>query len=245
MKITPLVAAASLFAGCATQNPTSPQDPYEGFNRKVYSFNETVDSNVLKPVAQAYTKATPSFVRTGVGNFFGNIGDAWSCVNNLLQGKPAEGAEDFSRVMINSFIGVFGLFDVATEAGIPKHNEDFGQTLGKWGVGPGPYVVIPFIGPSTVRDTAALPADYLADPWGYVYPVHTRNAGYAIRIVNRRASLLEGEKLVYGAALDRYQFMRDAYLQRRKNLVNDNKGEENLPTYDEDIFDAPVKPNSK
>ena len=245
LRAASLVAIMSFFTGCATQHSTSPQDPYEGFNRTVFSFNQTVDSNVLKPVAQAYQKVTPTPLQTGIGNFFGNLGDLWSCANNLMQGKAAEGAEDFSRVMINSFIGVFGIFDVATEAGIPKHNEDFGQTLGRWGVGSGPYLVLPFIGPSTVRDTVALPADYLADPWGYVYPVHTRNAGYAVRIVHRRASLLDGEKLVDGAALDRYQFMRDAYLQRRKNLVNDNKGEENLPVYDEDIFDAPGQPSGK
>jgi len=147
--------------------------------------------------------------------------------------------------MVNSFIGIFGIFDVATEAGIPKHNEDFGQTLGKWGVGSGPYLVLPFLGPSTARDTAGLPADFMADPWGYTYPVRVRNVGYATRIVDKRAALLDGEKLINGAALDRYQFMRDAFLQRRQNLINDNRGTENLPNYDEDILDEPVQKNGK
>ncbi|RJX33541.1 MAG: VacJ family lipoprotein [Oxalobacter sp.] len=236
LKIIALAMGVALLTGCATGS--NPQDPYEGFNRSVFTFNDNVDKFALKPVAQAYQKVTPSFVQTGIGNFFGNLGDVWNCANNLMQGKGADAASDFSRVMINSFIGVLGIFDVASEAGLPKHNEDFGQTLGKWGVSSGPYLVLPFLGSSTLRDTAGLPADFLADPWGYTKPVRVRNVGYGVRLVHKRAVLLDAEKLVDGAALDRYQFRRDAYLQRRANLISDNGQSEDLPNYDEDGLGA-------
>jgi len=232
-KIAALFLMTLLFSGCASTN-NNPEDPYEGYNRAMFTFNEKVDKVVLKPVAKTYKKVTPSVVQTGVGNFFGNISDVWICANNLMQGKGEDAANDFSRVMINTTIGVLGIFDVASEAGIPKHNEDFGQTLGKWGVGPGPYIVLPFFGPSTARDTVALPLDLYTDPWGHVYPVRYRNAGTAVRIVHKRATLLDAEKLVKGAALDRYQFMRDAYLQRRQSLINDNGKTGDLPQYEEE-----------
>lgn len=232
LRIAAFSAVAVLLTGCATGN--NPQDPYEGYNRAMFTFNDKVDKVALKPVAKAYKSVAPSFVQTGIGNFFGNLADIWICANNLMQGKGQDGANDFSRVMINSTLGVFGIFDIASEAGIPKHNEDFGQTLGKWGVGPGPYLVLPFLGSSTLRDTAGLPADFLADPWGYTMPVRVRNVGYGVRIVHKRAGLLDAEKLVRGAALDRYQFMRDGYLQRRENLIDDNGVlEEDLPVYEE------------
>lgn len=231
-KIAALFVTAVIFSGCAA--PKNPEDPYEGFNRAIFTFNEKVDKVALKPVAKVYKSVTPSFLQTGVGNFFGNIADIWIGANNLMQGKGEDGVSDFARVMINSSIGIFGIFDIASEAGLPKHNEDFGQTLGKWGVGPGSYIVLPFFGPSTARDAVALPLDLYTDPWGHVYPVRYRNVGIGVRIVHKRAGLLDAETLVRGAALDRYQFTRDAYLQRRENLVDDNGVlEEDLPVYEE------------
>lgn len=231
-KIAALLVTAVLFSGCAA--PKNPEDPYEGFNRAVFTFNEKVDKVALKPAAKVYKNWTPSFVQTGIGNFFGNLADIWIGANNLMQGKGEDGVSDLARVMINSSVGLLGFLDIASEAGLPKHNEDFGQTLGKWGVDSGPYVVLPILGSSTVRDTAALPADFLADPWGYTNPVRVRNVGYGVRIVHKRAGLLDAETLVKGAALDRYQFIRDAYLQRRENLIDDNgEIEEDLPVYEE------------
>ena len=222
--------AAVLLSGCAT-TAQNPKDPYEGFNRAMFSFNEAVDNVAVKPVATVYQNVLPSFVRTGVGNFFGNIGDIWIAVNNLLQGKAEDGMSDVARVIINTTFGVAGIFDVATEAGLPKHNEDFGQTLGKWGCSSGPYVVLPILGSSTVRDTIALPADFFGDPVGYKHPVHVRNQARVLRFVDRRAAALEPVKLIEEAALDKYEFVRDAYLQRRQNQIEDNGAAK--PNYDD------------
>lgn len=211
-------AALALLGGCATTNP---QDPLEGYNRTVFRFNDAVDRTVLKPTATAYKNVTPSFVQTGVNNFFGNLSDAWSAVNNLLQGKGQAGMGDVTRVAVNSTFGIFGLLDIASEAGIPKHNEDFGQTLGVWGVPSGPFVMLPILGPSTVRDTAALPADIGGDIWKYKEPANWRNIGAAIRVVDKRATLLDAGNLLEDAALDRYEFIRDGYMQRRQSQVYD------------------------
>src|SRR5690606_11774512 len=155
-KILGACALAVLMTGCATAPDTAdPRDPFEGFNRTVFRFNDAVDEAVLKPVATGYQKVTPSFVQTGVSNFFGNIGDVWSAVNNLRQGKLEAGMSDGMRVAINTTFGFVGLLDIASEAGLTKHKEDFGQTLGVWGVPSGPYLVLPLLGPSTIRDTAA------------------------------------------------------------------------------------------
>lgn len=221
------IAAALLLTGCAT--PRNTQDPLEGYNRAVFRFNDAVDRSVLKPTATAYKKATPSFVQTGVNNFFGNLSDAWSGVNNLLQGKGEAGMGDVTRFAFNSTFGIFGLLDIASEAGIPKHNEDFGQTLGVWGVPSGPYLMLPLLGPSTVRDTAALPADIGADIWKYKRPDNWRNIGSAIRVVDKRATLLDASSLLEDAALDRYEFIREGYLQRRQSQVYDG----NVPYEDE------------
>jgi phospholipid-binding lipoprotein MlaA len=216
-----LAAAAAVLAlsGCATTS--NPQDPLEGYNRAVFSFNDAVDRTVLKPTATAYKNVTPSFVQTGVSNFFGNLSDAWSAVNNLLQGKGQAGMGDVTRVAVNSTFGIFGLLDIASEAGIPKHNEDFGQTLGVWGVPSGPYLMLPLLGPSTVRDTAALPADIGGDIWKYKEPANWRNIGAGVRVIDKRASLLDASSLLEDAALDRYEFIRDGYLQRRQSQVYD------------------------
>ena len=198
----------------------NPRDPLEGFNRAMFSFNDTVDVAIVKPVAQAYRSATPSFVQTGVGNFFSNIGDVWNAVNNLLQGRVNDGATDVMRFAINSTIGIGGLLDIGSAAGMPKHNEDFGQTLGRWGVKSGPYLVLPVLGPSTVRDALATPVDMKGDLWNYKYPMHVRNIGTFVRLVDKRASVLDAGSLLEEAALDKYVFFRDAYLQRRAGQVN-------------------------
>ncbi|MCA1857295.1 VacJ family lipoprotein [Massilia oculi] len=213
------IAAALLLTGCATTG--NPQDPLEGYNRAMFSFNDAVDRSVLKPTATAYKNVTPSFVQTGVNNFFGNLSDVWSAVNNLLQGKGEAGMGDLSRVTLNTTFGVLGLFDLASEAGLPKHNEDFGQTLGVWGIPSGPFLMLPVLGPSTVRDTAALPADMGGDIWKYKEPANWRNIGAAVRVVDKRASLLDATNLLEDVALDRYEFLRDAYLQRRQSQVYD------------------------
>lgn len=214
------VAAVAALSGCAS-TAANPQDPLEGYNRAVFSFNDAVDRSVLKPTATAYKNVAPGFLQTGVNNFFGNLSDAWSAVNNLLQGKGQAGMGDVTRVALNSTFGIFGLLDIASEAGIPKHNEDFGQTLGAWGVPSGPYLMLPLLGPSTVRDTAALPADFAGDAWKYKQPVNWRNVGSAVRVVDKRASLLDASNLLEDAALDRYEFIRDGYMQRRQSQVYD------------------------
>lgn len=216
-RIAALVLAVTL-TGCATSN--NPNDPIEGFNRAVFSFNDTADKAIVKPVAQAYSYVTPNFVQTGVGNFFGNLGDLWSAVNQLLQGRVEAGVTSFMRVAINTTFGIGGLLDVSTEMRLPRQKSDFGQTLGRWGVGSGPYVVIPLLGPSTLRDTAALPVDVTFDPWSHKRPVDWRNVGTAINLIDRRAQLLDASNLLEDVALDRYDFIRDAYLQRRQSQID-------------------------
>jgi phospholipid-binding lipoprotein MlaA len=206
--------------GCATTQGNA-SDPFEGFNRKVFIFNDKLDQVALKPAAKAYRAVLPSFVQTGVGNFFSNLGDVWTGINNVLQGKVGDGATDFLRFALNSTLGLAGLFDISSDAGIPKHKEDFGQTLGKWGVVSGPYLVLPLLGSSTVRDTAALPLDFKGDIWSYQDPVYIRNIGMGVRVVDARASVLDATDLIESAALDRYVFVRDAFLQRRESRVND------------------------
>lgn len=217
-----LVLALSLvLGGCAaTRNPV---DPLEGFNRSMFVFNDAFDRTALKPAAVTYKTLTPTFVQTGIGNFFGNIGDVWTAVNNLLQGNLGDGFTDVMRVAVNTTLGFGGLLDIGSEAGLPKHNEDFGQTLGKWGVKSGPYVVLPFFGSSTLRDSLALPVDYQADPWGYADPVWVRNTGSVVRVIDLRAVVLDASNLIEEAAIDRYEFVRDAYLQRRQNKITNGE----------------------
>jgi phospholipid-binding lipoprotein MlaA len=225
-----ILTVTLILSGCATTNP---KDPFEGFNRVMFNFNDTVDQAAVKPAAQVYS-ALPTFLQTGVGNFFGNLGDVSTAINNFLQGKPADGLSDVMRVAVNSTMGLGGLLDIGTEAGLPKHKEDFGQTLGKWGVKSGPYIVLPLLGSSTLRDTAALPLDFQADPWWhYTRPVHVRNLGAALRAIDQRAAVLEASNLIEEAALDRYVFVRDAYMQRRESKVRD--GESPTSTYEYDV----------
>jgi phospholipid-binding lipoprotein MlaA len=232
LRLALVAFAFAALAGCATtggptgipeaeKTPGQRADPWENWNRKVFSFNDAVDEAVLKPVAKAYQKVVPELVRRGVTNFFGNFADAWSGVNNLLQGKVVEGATDFMRVATNTVFGIGGLFDVASEAGMEKHHEDFGQTLGHWGLGAGPYMVLPLFGPSTLRDTASLPVDLYASPLIAVQTDEVRWGLTVLGFVNQRANLLGATNLLDDVALDRYSFVRDAYLQRRRSLVHD------------------------
>jgi phospholipid-binding lipoprotein MlaA len=214
-----VVALAGSLGGCATSG--NPKDPIEGFNRAMYAFNEGLDQVIIKPVAKGYDAVLPTPVRTGVTNFFGNIADLFIGVNNLLQGKPGQAASDLGRVVLNTTVGILGIFDVATPAGLEKHEEDFGQTFGRWGVGPGAYVVVPFFGPRNVRDTVGLVLDVKADPVAGIDHVPTRNTLLALRIVDIRADLLPADKVIEEAALDKYTYVRDGYLQRRRSLIYD------------------------
>jgi len=212
---------SGMMAGCATSGG-NPADPLERINRPIFAFNDATDRWVFTPVAKGYRFVLPGFVRTGISNFFSNLDDVWVSVNDVLQGKFQGGLEDFTRVIFNSTFGIGGLFDFASPVGLPKHNEDFGQTLGAWGVASGPYVVIPFLGPSTFRDGFGLIFDYNADlVYWATESVPVRNSLYATRAISNRAKLLDATNLLEQAALDRYTFVRDAWLQRRRNLVYD------------------------
>jgi phospholipid-binding lipoprotein MlaA len=204
-------------------------DPWEGFNRAMFSFNDGLDTYALKPVSQGYKAIMPDIAETGVSNFFGNLSDVGTLLNNLLQGKFSNATQDFARIAFNSTFGLAGLIDVATPMGIEKHDEDFGQTFGYWGVESGPYLVLPFFGPTTVRDGIGRVPDYLVDPVRQLDDNGARNAMYATRIINDRAELLEAEKLISG---DKYTFIRDAYLQKRAFSIVDGDGE----NYDESNF---------
>lgn len=221
---------ASLW-GCAT---TAQPDPLEPINRKVFAFNDAVDQAVIAPTARAYRDVVPSPVRTGVSNFFGNISDIWSAVNSFLQFKGGDGLRTSLRVGLNTFIGFGGVLDIASEAGLESSNEDFGQTLGYWGVEPGAYVVWPLLGPSTVRDSAALPLDAQATPNVFIHDRAVQNSLTALRVVDVRARLLGASRLLDDASLDKYLFTRDAYLQRRRSLVYDGN-----PPDEEDEAPAP------
>ena len=212
--------------GCATAPGGNPSDPFESLNRSVFSFNDSLDRAVIKPVAIVYRDVTPSPVRIGVTNFFGNLKDVWSVVNNGLQGKGEHAGDSLGRVMINTVFGLGGLLDMAGEANIPKHTEDFGQTLGVWGVPAGPYLVLPVLGPSTVRDTAALIVDTQADVVSTTGNIPVRNTLQVTRAVNVRANLLKAGNLLDEAALDRYTFAREVHLQRRRSLIRPNDQEE-------------------
>lgn len=218
-------AAAALLAGCAAagaQTAAGPAaDPWEGFNRAVFGFNDAVDEAVLKPLAQTYRAVLPRPVRTGIGNVYGNFDDAWSAVNHLLQGKGQSGLEMTMRVLVNSTFGLLGLLDPASEMRLERRSEDLGQTLAVWGVGSGPYVVLPLLGPSTVRDTLALPADRAVSPARLADREARRVAVTALGIVDTRANLLATTELLGQVALDRYTFVRDAYLSRRRDQIFD------------------------
>jgi phospholipid-binding lipoprotein MlaA len=234
-------------SGCASTTAQNPADPFEKFNRSMFTFNDKVDQYALKPTATVYKRVLPSFVQTGVYNFFSNLADVWTAANNLMQGRVEDGVSDVMRFAINSTFGLGGLIDVGSDAGLPKHRQDFGATLGVWGVHSGPYVVLPLLGPSTVRDTAALPLDWKGDLWRYVDPVNVRNIGIGVRVVDMRAGVLDASNLIEDAALDRYEFIRDAYLQRRASKISSSRerGPDSVyrPLPDEDL-DVDMKTNN-
>jgi len=227
---------AGMSAGCATSGG-NPADPLEPLNRVVFSFNDAADKAVIKPVARAYRAVLPGIVRTGVSNFFSNLEDIWISVNDVLQGKFQEGIDDLGRVLFNSTFGIAGIFDFASQLGFQKHNEDFGQTLGSWGVGSGAYLVLPILGPSTIRDGFGLLLDTQADLVFKIDGVPVHNSLYGTRAIANRANLLDASSVIEQAALDKYAFVRDAWLQRRRNLVYDG----NPPREREDPDDEPTK----
>jgi phospholipid-binding lipoprotein MlaA len=212
---------AALFIAAGAAQAQDAKDPLEGWNRAVFGFNEGLDAAVLKPVATGYKTVVPELVRSGVSNVFANIGDGWSAINQLLQGKPVAAAQMTMRVATNSLFGIAGLFDVASDLGIERQQEDFGQTLGRWGLPPGPYIVLPLLGPSSLRETAALPVDMQWRPAALSNDSATRVGLSTLQLIDVRASLLGASRIVDDIALDKYVFVRDGYLSRRRSLVYD------------------------
>lgn len=225
-----IVVGVLCLTGCATGPQTNPADPLEPLNRSVFRFNDTLDENVLKPVATGYRDYTPSLVQTGVRNVFNNFSDVSAILNNGLQLKGRQAASSLMRVVVNTTVGVYGLFDVATAIKLERYPEDFGQTLGYWGVRSGPYLVLPLLGPSTVRDTAGLPVDWQVDPVNNERIAHFGPETQILRIVDKRASYLAAGNMLNEASIDKYAFLRDAYLQRRRSQIFDgNPPDEELP----------------
>ena len=229
-------------SGATAAAPPPPIDPWENWNRKVYAFNDAIDIAVLMPVAKAYRDNVPSLVRTGVSNVLGNIYDVWSAANHLLQGKVNTGLEMGMRVMVNTFVGLGGLLDPATEMKLERRSEDFGQTLGRWGIGNGPYVVLPLLGPSTVRDTVGVLVDRQVAPSTLPDTSAGRYAVAGVELVNIRAGLLSTGQLLDQVALDKYSFVRDAYLAQRRDALYD--GAPPMETFEDDGADAPAQPEA-
>lgn len=231
------LATAALLAGCAhVQNP-APNDPWESYNRSMYAFNDTVDRAFLKPIATGYEKVTPRPVRTCIHNIFGNLGDVWSGINSLLQGRGRDFVDTLGRVLFNSTMGLGGCIDVASMNGARKIPNDFGMTLGVWGFGAGPYFVLPFLGPSTVRDATGTAVSFASpiSPTAAIFAIDdvpVRNSIVGLYIVDTRAGLLQADRLVDQIALDKYSFIRDAYLQRRKAMLDSRRAGEHASTQD-------------
>ena len=220
-----LMALVGLSLLSAMSQAASEEDPWESFNRPIFRFNDTVDTYALKPIAQGYRAVTPQFLEDGVHNVFGNIGDVGNLANNLLQGKLHNAGVDTGRLIFNTTFGVLGFFDVAKHMGLRKNDEDFGQTLGVWGLNSGPYLVIPLLGPSTVRDATGRVPDSFLTPYPYMDHVPTRNVTRGVQVVDTRANLLQAERLVSG---DKYIFIRNAYLQSREFKVKDGQVEDDF-----------------
>lgn len=244
-RIATVAAAGALMAGCAAPQHPDPRDPWEGFNRGVYKFNDTVDRAVFKPVAQAYTYVTPEPVRSCVHNIFSNVGDLWSGTNSFLQGRGHDFVNTLGRFLFNTTMGVGGCFDVASANGARKIPNDFGTTLGVWGFSQGPYLVLPFFGSVSVRDGVGLVGDWQGRMHGYmgvsaIDNVPLRNSLWGLEVVDTRASLLNATDTIDRVALDPYSFVRDAYLQRRAAMVNGQRvdDESSLPNYEDDEDDA-------
>lgn len=237
-----LLAVLSLSA-CSSVPAKNPADPFESFNRSMYSFNDGLDKAVLKPVAKGYSTVMPELGQTMIGNFFSNLDDVLVTMNDLLQFKFKQAFSDGMRLLVNSTVGIGGLIDVASRGSLPKHHEDLGQTLGYWGMGSGPYLVLPLLGPSSLRDGLGLYGDSLASPISRTRPIRNRNQLIVTKAVNRRAQLLESEQVLDEAALDRYQFLRDAYLANRLDLVYDgNPPRQKYENFDDE--DSTVAPAS-
>jgi phospholipid-binding lipoprotein MlaA len=249
MNLKRLIAAIAitvvvLLQGCAsTASPNASNmasdrggsDPFESMNRVTSTFNAGIDAALVKPLAQAYKFVTPPPIRMMVGNFFGNLNDLWTGANNLLQGKPKNAVSDFTRFTVNTVWGLLGLVDIASDLGLEKHNEDFGQTLGVWGVSPGPYLVLPILGPSSVRDTAGLIPDSLASPLRSIKHQSTYYSFLGTRAIDTRAGFLSAERFIDSASLDDYAFFRNGFFQRRFSQVYDgNPPEQAAPKYDDD-----------
>ena len=230
--------ALMLLQGCATAPNASgnPADPLEPLNRSVFKFNDELDRTIIKPVAVVYRDVTPQLVRRGVTNFFANISDVWSLANNVLQLHGTDATDSLFRVTVNTFWGLGGVFDVASEMKIPRHSEDFGQTLGEWGVATGPYIVLPVLGPSTVRDSVGTLVDFNGNLVSRSSDVPLRNSLSALGAVNLRANFLEAGTVLDEAALDKYSFAREVYLQRRRSLIGRDPAEK------EERFDLPETP---
>lgn len=235
------VLGLSLLAGCASGPNANPDDPLEPFNRGVTRFNDAVDDAVLRPVATTYVELTPEKIRTGVSNFFANLGDAWSFVNNVVQLKPEPALSSLYRFAFNSTMGLGGVLDVASEMGLDRYKQDFGQTLGYYGVPTGPYLVLPLFGPSTVRDAAALPVDARGNLLSTVDPVSARNSLYALRVVDARANLLRASSVLSSAALDKYSFTRDVFLQVRRGETGRDAGKRDPDGNDGRLPEEPAK----
>jgi phospholipid-binding lipoprotein MlaA len=236
LSLPSLLVAAAVLGGCATVANPNPADPLESLNRGTQKFNDALDDAILKPVATAYRDVVPAPVRQGVTNFFGNLGDVWSAANHVLQGKPEPALNMTLRVGVNTVFGLAGVLDPATEMGLERQSEDFGQTLGRWGVGPGPYLVLPLLGPSTLRDAFGRPLDMAATSVS-VFDVNGGElfAATALDLINGRTNLLGASRMLDEIALDRYSFLRDGYLARRLNLVYDG----NPPQPPQERFDDP------
>lgn len=236
------LVASLLLAGCASAPTANTKDPWEPMNRSIAGFNDKLDDKVLKPVATGYRNVVPDLIQTGVRNVFNNFADMWSTVNNLLQLKPANTAESLGRVIVNTVFGIYGIFDVATYIHLERHPEDFGQTLGYWGVPNGPYLVLPLFGPSTLRDGASLPVDFAVSPTQLISDIPTRNEVFALRLVSKRAELLKSGNLLEEASIDKYSFTRDAYLQYRRSQIYDGNPPDEEDTNDDPSVDpAPTK----
>ena len=227
-------------AGCATTTGSDPRDPLEPFNRAMYSFNDGFDQAIGKPIATAYHDVLPEPARMMIRNLFANVADLWIGANNLMQGKPLDAMTDWTRFAINSTFGLLGLMDFASDMGLEKHDEDLGQTMGRWGMDDGAYVVWPFIGPSTARDSVGLIPDLWIDPvWG-IHPHSVRYAAAVLRAFSKRADLLDASRILEEAALDKYVFQRDAHLQRRKSLIYDGN-----PPREPRIFGSESEPRAQ
>jgi len=222
LRLSATLAAALLLSGCAS-TPGRPYDPFEASNRVMYAINDPLDKYFAKPIAQFYVDYVPSIIRTGVSNYFNNIDDLFSGINGLLQGKLDKAGDDFGRVMLNTGFGILGLIDIASDAGIPRGNEDFGQTFGYWGIPQGPYLFIPLWGPSTVRDGTGSILRYWYTPTQLIPDVAVRNVIYGIGAIDARAQALDATSLIEQASIDPYTFVRRSYLQRREYMVYDGK----------------------